>query len=203
MFQDTLGLVLFASTTTNDEDIEKFVDLNVQQLASALEEMIADTIAKGWELDLRRLVRNDPKWSSFVQFLSHTYRLINDHGRFISDTEMLLRRTYAYRRLLVHHPEVAEQLVESTRAYAEQLKSLPAGVISLVDTTGFSPETVVDLLMKKQEMQLPISDWSPSQLFRTGSEGMVSLVGKMLEVPELNIESRGPGEPGNLADIIN
>ena len=203
LFQDTLGLVLFASTTTKDEDIEEYVDKNVQELASALEEMIADTMAKGWELDLKRLVKNDAKWSSFVQFLSHTYRQINDHSRFISDTEMLLKRTYAYRRLSARQPEVAEQLVESTRAYAEQLKNLPAGVASLVDTTGFSPETVVDLLMRKQEMQLPAGEWSPSHLFRTGGESLMNLVGKMLEVPELNIEGRGPGEPGGIAEIIS
>lgn len=202
LFQDTLGLVFFASTTTEDEDIEKFVDMNVQHLASALEEMIADTMAKGWELDLKRLVRNDAKWSSFVQFLSHTYRLINDHSRFLADTEMLLKRTYAYKRLMVHQPEVAEHLLESTRNYAEQLRSLPAGVASLVDTTGFSPETVVDLLTKKNEMQLSLAEWSPSQLFRSGGDGLRNLVGKMLDVRELNIEARGPGE-GSIADIIN
>lgn len=203
LFQDTLGLVLFASTTTKDEDIEKYVDQNVQHLASALEEMISDTMAKGWELDLRRLVKNDTKWSSFVQFLSHTYRLINDHGRFIADTEMLLKRTYAYRRLLAHQPEVAEQLVESTRVYAEQLEKLPKGVVSLVDTTGFSPETVVDLLLKKREMELSPTDWSPSKLFCADSEGLTNLVGQMLEVPELNIKGRGPDEPGSIAAIIN
>ncbi len=203
LFQDSLGLVVFASTTTRDEDVEKFVDASVQHLASALEEMIADTISKGWELDLKRLVKSDAKWSSFVQFLSHTYRQINDHSRFVADTEMLLRRTYAYRRLLVHQPEVAQQLLESTRVYAEQLKRLPAGVASLVDTTGFSPETVVQLLTKKAEMQLPRSEWSPSQLFRTGGEGLRNLVGKMLEVNELSIEGRGVGEPGSLADIIS
>ncbi|MCF6154971.1 MAG: DEAD/DEAH box helicase [Candidatus Brocadia sp.] len=203
LFQDTLGLVLFASTTTQDKDIEVFVDQNVQHLASALEEMIADTMEKGWELDLKKLVKNDLKWSSFVQFLSHTYRLINDHSRFIADTEMLLKRTYAYRRLLTNQPEVAEQLLESTRAYADQLKNLPAGVASLVDTTGFSPETVVDLLMKRKEIQLSPSEWSPSQLFRIGGEGLKNVVGKMLEVGELNIEGRGPGEPGTIAEIIS
>jgi len=203
LFQDTLGLVLFASTTTSDEDIRKYVDSNVQHLSSALEVMISDTMAKGWELDLRRLVKNDSKWSSFVQFLSHSYRQINDHGRFIADTEMLLRRTYAYRRLSEHQPEIADQLIESTRAYAEQLKNLPAGVASLVDTTGFSPETVVDLLMKKQEISLPPAEWSPSKLFRAGGESLLNLVGQMLEVRELNIEGRGPGAPGSLAEIIN
>jgi len=129
--------------------------------------------------------------------------VVNDHARFIADTEMLLRRTYAYRRLIVHQPEVAEQLLESTRSYAEQLKNLPAGVASLVDSTGFSPETVVDLLTAQHEISLQPSEWSPSQLFRTGGEGLTTLVGKMLEVRELDIEGRGRGEPGNLANIIN
>lgn len=202
LFQDSLGLVLFASVTTEDDVVEKYVDLNLVQLASALEEMIADTMDKGWDLDLRRLVRNDAKWSSFVQFLSHTYRQINDHSRFLADTEMLLKRTYAYRRLADHKPQVADQLLQSTRVYAEQLKNLQPGIASLVDTTGFSPETVMDLLMKKQDIQLDTSEWSPSKLFSIGSEGLDRLVGHMLGIQELNIDPRGKGDP-TIAKIIS
>jgi hypothetical protein len=203
LFQDTLGLVLFAAESSTDSDIEQFVDRNVEHLASALEDMIAETIAKGWELDLRRLVRNDAKWSSFVQFLSHTYRQINDHGRFLADTEMLLRRTYAYQRLSKKKPEVAEQLLASTRAYADQLKKLPAGVASLVDTTGFSPETVMELLGKKQEFQMNASEWSPSQLFRSDGTTLQALVGNLLNIRELNLDTRGTQESSSLSEIIN
>jgi hypothetical protein len=121
----------------------------------------------------------------------------------LADTEMLLKRTFAYRRLLVHQPEIAEQLLDSTRAYAEQLKNLPAGVGALVDTTGFSPETVVQMLLTKSDLQLPLGEWSPSALFKTGNQGLMTLVGKMLEVRELNFDARGPGTPGEIANIIN
>lgn len=203
LFQDTLGLILFASQGSVDKDIEGFVNANVEYLASALEAMIAEIIERGWELDLRRLVRNDAKWSSFVQFLSHCYRQINDHSRFLADTEMLLRRTYAYRRLSTYKPEIAEQLLESARAYAEQLRNLPPTVPLLVDTTGFSPETVMELLTKKQEFRLEPSEWSPSRIFRSGGETLKALVGNLLAIRELDIEVRGIQKSESISEIVS
>ena len=108
LFQDTLGLVIFASQQPDDNSLEAYVNEKVIALASALEQMIEDTVERGWDLDLRRLVRNDVKWSSFVQYLAHSYRKIGDHAQFLTDTEKLLKRTYAYHRLSEHQPELAE-----------------------------------------------------------------------------------------------
>lgn len=203
LMQDTLGLVLFASQKRDDPGLEGFVNEKAVALASSLEQMIEDTIEQGWELDLRRLVRNDAKWSSFVQYLAHCYRKIGNHAQFIADTEKLLKRTYAYHRLATHNPEVAEQLIESTRIYAEQLSRAPTGVLTLVDSTGFSPETITELLKDKDEFVLNAEDWSPSRLFRGGGEGMRGLVGALLRVPELNIETIGAGDGKHLASMLD
>lgn len=202
LLHDTLGLVLFASQESEDTALEAYVNEKVVALASALEQMIADTIEKGWDLDLRRLVRNDAKWSSFVQYLAHCYSSIGDHARFLTDTEKLLKRTYAYHRLSEHQPELAEQLVESTRLYAEQLKNLPAGVITLVDSTGFSPESIMDLLNNKDALSLKAEDWSPSRLFQGGGEGMKGLVGALLKVPELSFPAVGRGDGHSIAAML-
>lgn len=202
LFQETLGLVFFASQTADDPKIESFVNVNVVALASALEQMIEDTIAKGWELDLRRLVRNDAKWSSFVQYLSHCYRKINNHTQFLADTEKLLKRTYAYHRLSLYQPEIAEQLIESTRRYAEQLHNLSPGVLTLVDSTGFSPESVMELLNDKASFSMKAEDWSPSRLFQTGGEGMRGLIGALLKVPEIDIPTAGSGSGNSIAEMI-
>jgi hypothetical protein len=202
VLQDSLGLVLFASQRGDDSDLQTYAVQQVQALASALEQMVVEINDLGWELDLRRLVRSDAKWSSFVQFLSHTYRQIGDHGRFIADTEMLLRRTYAYRRLVAHKPDLAEQLVDSAKEYAGHLRNLPAGVASLVDLTGFSPETIADLLKKKDTYSLDVTEWSPSQLFRAGEEGLASLVGSMLGIKELRIDTPRSGDSDSIARLL-
>jgi hypothetical protein len=165
--------------------------------------MIEDTIAKGWELDLRRLVRNDAKWSSFVQYLSHCYRKIGNHTQFLADTEKLLKRTYAYHRLSLHQQEIAEQLIESTRLYAEQLHHLNPGVLTLVDNTGFSPESIMELLNDKSSFNMKPEDWSPSRLFQAGEEGMRSLIGALLKVPEIDIPTMGNGKGNSIAEMIN
>ncbi|MGI6414377.1 MAG: DEAD/DEAH box helicase [Thermoguttaceae bacterium] len=202
LFQDTLGLVIFASQQADDASLEAYVNENVVELASALEQMIRDTVERGWDLDLRRLVKNDAKWSSFVQYLAHSYRKIGDHARFITDTEKLLKRTYAYHRLSAHQPELAEQLIESTRIYAAQLNDLPPGVLTLVDSTGFSPESIMDLLHRKESFSLQAEDWSPSRLFEAGGEGMKSLVGALLRVPELNIPTIGGADGKSIASLL-
>ncbi|MDQ7789485.1 MAG: hypothetical protein RDU41_05460, partial [Clostridia bacterium] len=202
LFQDTLGLVIFASQQPDDDSLEAYVNDKVVELASALEQMIEDTVERGWDLDLRRLVRNDAKWSSFVQYLAHSYRKIGDHAQFLTDTEKLLKRTYAYHRLSEHQPELAEQLIESTRIYAEQLRNLPTGVLTLVDSTGFSPESIMDLLHDKESFSLQAEDWSPSRLFQSGGEGMKGLVGALLKVPELSIPTIGGGDGKSIASML-
>ena len=202
LFQDTLGLVIFASQNPDNANLEDYVNDKVVNLVSALERMIEETVELGWDLDLRRLVRNNAKWSSFVQYLAHCYRKIGDHAQFLTDTEKLLKRTYAYHRLSQHQPELAEQLIESTRIYAEQLNKLPTGVLTLVDNTGFSPESIMDLLSEKESFNLQAEDWSPSRLFEAGGEGMHRLVGVLLKVPELNIETIGGGDGNSIASML-
>jgi len=201
LYQDSLGLVLFASGTSEDRSIEEYVNVQVSELASALEEMLLQVRDLGWELDLRRLVRNDAKWSSFVQFLSHAYRQTGDHARFLADTEKLLKRTFAYHRLSEREPELAEQLLESTRTYAEELSRKPGGVTTLVDLTGFSAESITELLKEKDSFALPLDDWSPSRLFQSGGP-MKDLIGAMLTVPELNLPDTGQGDTASLAGIL-
>jgi len=203
LFQETLGLVIFASQNPDEEKIEDFVNTKVINLASALEQMIEDTIEKGWDLNFRTLVRNDAKWSSFVQYLSHCYRKTNNHTQFLADTEKLLKRTYAYHRLSQHQPEYAEQLIESTRIYAQQLHDLQPGILTLVDSTGFSPESITELLIEKSTFDLKAEEWSPSRLFRAGGEGMRNLIGALLKVREMDIPTVGSGSSATIAEILD
>ena len=74
--------------------------------------------------------------------------------------------------------------------------------MTLVDSTGFSPESIVDLLREKQSFVLQAEEWSPSRLFQSGGEGMRGLVGALLKVPELNIPTVGAGDSRAIASML-
>lgn len=199
--QPELGLVLFAAQHSSDSKIEKFANNSVLSLASALERMVEEVIERGWELDLHRLVRSDVKWSSFVQFLAHAYRQEANHSQFVEDAELLMRRTLGYRRLASTRPEIAEHLLDAVRGYAVNLRKAGPGVTALVDTTGFSPETVSQLLSSKADFELTPEEWSPSNMFRAGGR-LDDVVGQLLKVPELQMTTQPGREEEHLAGAL-
>jgi hypothetical protein len=201
LFQETLGLVVFASVDDEAGEIRSFVGRSVAHLASMLEEMVEDVLKKGWELNLSSLVRSDPRWSSFVQYLAHAYRLAGDHQSFLADTEKLLRGTFGYRRLSQSRPVVAEQLVDATRNYAETLSKMGKGIVSLIDSTGFSGESIMDLLSRRDAFPTDPNAWSPSQLFGASGAALSNLIGALLPVRELRFDIMGPG-PGEVSSVI-
>jgi hypothetical protein len=60
----------------------------------------------------------------------------------------------------------------------------------------------MDLLSDKDSFTLQADDWSPSRLFRAGGEGMKSLVGALLKVPELNFPTIGAGDGKSIASML-
>lgn len=201
LFQDTLGIVAFASQDKNDEAIEEFVMTQVGELVSTLEEMVNDVLRLGWDLNLSSLVKSDSRWTAFGQYLAHSYRQLDDHERFVGDTEKLLRSTWGYRRLEKNHPVAAEQLIDATRDYALSLKKMGGGVLQLVDTTGFSAETVMEILSQKKLIPKEASEWSPSKLF-AASGALPKMIGMLLDVRELGLEAESGRENQRIADVM-
>lgn len=202
LFQDTLGIVAFAAQEEMDPRIVRFVASQVEELASALEQMVNEVLDRGWELNLTSLVRNDPRWSSFVQYLAHAYRQAGDHFRFLADTEKLLLGTWGYRRLQSTRPTAAAQLIDASRRYAETLKKMGAGVLTLVDSTGFSAETVRDLLEQQRQLPRSAEEWSPSRLFRRDATTLADLCEVLLSVPELKLELPPGRDRHHLAQVL-
>jgi hypothetical protein len=202
LFQDTLGIVAFASTDREAVDIQAYIAQQAGELASALEQMVLDVVDRGAELNLNSLVRSDPRWASFAQYLVHAYRLASDHQTFLTDSEKILRATWGYRRLESSRPAAAELLVEATREYATTLNRMGPGVLSLVDSTGFSGESIMDVLSQRELLPDSLPDWSPSQLFAGSSEALKNLFGVLLNVRELDLQSPGGQERQHLANLI-
>jgi hypothetical protein len=94
-------------------------------------------------------------------------------------------------------------LVGGVHAYAERIKGKP---LKLVDSTGFSWESVNHTLMRLSEAKLDKVEWSP-ELFTSRSEDLRRMMGVLLQVPELreNLEEVAGGTHNDgekLANIV-
>lgn len=182
LFQQTLGLVVFVSKEEQNKDIEDFVNKRVEDLVSTLIGMVDEVKGLGSQFGLEELVY-DQRWSSFVRYLAHAYRQINDHQRFLSETEMILRGTLGYQVLTKKDHKKASIILDAVRKYAEKMKATP--YVGLADTTGFSPETVGRIIMQMRDLNLSPQDWHVSRLFGGGSRTLRDLIGVMLSIPEI------------------
>jgi hypothetical protein len=85
------------------------------------------------------------------------------------------------------------------RAYGERIAGKP---LSLVDSTGFSWESVSATLSRLAEERITRDVWDPDQLFRTDNRNLQKLMGILLSVPELRenltAATGGRGPDGDL-----
>lgn len=189
LFQKTLGLVVFACTDKVDLEVETFVKRKVEKLVSTLEKMVEEVEQKGSEFNLKALCY-DERWSSFTQFLVHTYRQINDHQKFLAQAELVLRGTFGYRELERKAPARAKNLLNAVRQYAEEMEKQP-GYLKLADQTGFSPVAVAQTISRLKEVKINQSDWHASRLFSGEAKPLRDLIGIMLSIPELKKSFQG------------
>lgn len=188
--QGQVGVVaLAAADDEKAQKLRKFVDRKVADLNSTLIEMVRQAISQYGALNLHQL-SHQPTWSSFVQFLAHTYRQIGDHSEFASEVEQILRGTLGFQDLRAQSPSWAAELTRSVRDYAEKITGKP---LSLVDSTGFSWESVSSALRRLSDSRITADVWD-EPLYQGSGRPLTDLVGVMLEVPELR---------ENLLPVIN
>ncbi len=202
LHQDSLGLALFASRNELDNDIlQDYVEQQVQDLASYLEEMVNEVLRVGGDLSLETLVQY-PAWSTFSQYIAHAYRVAERPTDFVARSESLLLSTLGYRRLQDTSPHIAQMLLQATRSYANQLQNVNSGVLTLMDRTGFSPRTVQMLFDRSGAIRRNLDEWSPSGLFSSQSQALNALVGVLLQVDELNIDTDSGRFGSNIGQIV-
>jgi hypothetical protein len=179
--QGDLGIVaLVAHNSEKERQIESFVARSVGALNSTLIEMVQQAENQGALLRLESLAWQ-PGWSAFLQYLAHTYRQIGDHERFVSQVEQVLRGTLGFQALRKAHKGWADKLVEGVYRYAERIQGKP---LKLVDTTGFSWESVSNTLVRLNLEKVTSEVWSP-ELFGTRRNDLQRMMGILLAVPEL------------------
>ena len=201
--QEDIGLIVLAGNNdARTEQLKEFIGRSVGELNSTLIEMVQQVAESGRLLKLESL-SFDPGWSSFLQYLAHTYRQIGDHERFAAEVEQVLRGTLGCQALRRSHKGWADQLVRGVYNYAERIKGKP---LNLVDATGFSWESVANTLVRLNEARVTSEVWSPD-LFSERREDLRRMIGVLLEVPELREQLKevtGGQKPdgGMLARII-
>ncbi len=201
--QGSVGIVAMAAKDGQSAAIlRKFIGRQVLALNSKLIEMVKEAIGTGEQIELHKLYYV-PEWSAFLQYLAHTYRQIGGQ-RFANEVELVLRGTLGFQSLRRHHGNWANMLVVGVQAYGERIAGKP---LKLVDTTGFSWESVGMTLSRLSQERISEDVWDANRLFSGRTTDLQKLMGILLAVPELrkNLEAAtgGRGPDGKcLAEMI-
>lgn len=179
--QGDLGIVALAGKdAAKVEQLREFIGNSVAALNSTLIDMVQQAVGSGKLLQLESLAWQ-PGWSSFLQYLAHTYRQIDKHEAFAAQVEQVLRGTLGFQALRKSHKSWADSLVQGVYNYAERIKGKP---LKLVDATGFSWETVSNTLVRVAKAKLTGDVWS-AELFGNRRSDLQRMMGVLLDVPEL------------------
>ncbi len=201
--QGQLGIVALAADNPNKASaLKSFINLNTGDLNSALIKMALEA-AKDLN-ELGSIVYSKPEWSSFLQYLAHTYRQMGEPASFFPQIEQVLRGTLGFEKLRLRHSHIARRLLEGIENYTQYMQE-PGRPLKLVDSTGFSLNSIITILSNKGNINQ--NSWDSETLFDSRSQTLRNMMGILLLVPELrdNLEDAtgGAGKDGSkLADIV-
>lgn len=200
--QGQLGVVAIASDSDEKyQKVKDFINRQTTDLNSALIQLALE--AKGELSTLNKLMFKKPEWSSFLQYLSHTYLQMDKPKDFFDRIELVLRGTFGYEKLKNENSELADALLEGVEKYTQYLQE-PGQPIALVDSTGFSLQSVKQILSKKGNISA--NSWDSSTLYASDNTTLQTMMGVLLSVPELrdNFEAvtGGSSPDGNTLALI-
>lgn len=202
--QGSIGIVAFACTNENKaNELRQFVNRNVEHLNSTLIQMVQDALERWGSLELHELYKQ-PEWSSFVQYLTHSYVQIGNYEKFVSSVEQVLRGTLGFQHLRHQNRESANKLVNSVRQYIEKNHKRP---LSLVDDTGFAWESIGRTLAKLRDENITQEVWNQETLFTNNSPDLRKILNILQDIPELNksLEEAKEGmriKTKHIADVV-
>ena len=171
------GVILLAAHNAEREAaLKEYLASAAEELNSTLIAMVEKALDRFGQLDLARLSFMG-EWSSFVQFITHTYRMVGAET-FSVRVEQVLRGTLGFRELRASRPSWADALVQSVRTYTSRLSGKP---VSLVDSTGFSWESVIATLARMSKGGVG-NELLVDELFSEGSKLLSDTIGVLLKV---------------------
>jgi hypothetical protein len=175
-------IALAADSNLKASKLKEFINIQTGELNSALIRLVAD--AGDLVDDLGRIVYIRPEWSAFVQYLAHTYRQMGQPQAFADQIEQVLRSTFGFSKLRAANASQATRLLNSIRSYADYL-SKPNQPLKLVDSTGFSLQSIKSVMKAAGEQGIGKEVWNAETLFDKKNDTLKKMMGILLKVPEL------------------
>ena len=202
--QGSLGVVtLVAENSDKAEILREFVNRQSGKLNSALVELAKE--AADHLNDLGKIVYKHPQWSAFLQYLAHTYRQMGEPQSFADEIEQVLRNTFGFTKLRVENSSLADNLLHGVYSYTQNIQK-PGQPIKLVDSTGFSLESIRSVFSAAREQGIKADMWNAKSLFSSDNQDLQNMMGVLLKVPELreNLEAvtGGKDPDGNKLAMI-
>jgi replicative superfamily II helicase len=176
-----LGFVALVADDENEErDLEEYINRQTSSLNSALVKLVLEAQEK--LSDLGSVMYNKPQWSSFLQYLAHTYNQMGKPENFNEEVEQILRGTWGFKTLREQNVELTNKLLAGIKNYTTYLqrKGQP---LKLVDSTGFSLDSINSILMSKGNIDA--NSWDSSTLYKADDQTLKDMMGILLSVPEL------------------
>lgn len=202
--QGQLGVVaLVAKDQSGAATLKGFINQQSGELNSAL---IALAMEAGDLMgDLGGIVYSHPEWSTFVQYLAHTYRQMGQPEGFSDEIEQVLRGTFGFEKLRSQNSALANRLLSGIHAYTQYLRE-PGQPLKLVDSTGFSLQSIRTVFGAVRDEGLTRESWNAESLFAPNNQDLQAMMGVLLRVPELreNLEAvtGGNSPDGNKLALI-
>ena len=183
MSQEQLGVIaLVAKDESKVQELSNFVNNQTKELNSTLLQLVDGVIDQ--LDDLGQLVYRYPQWSSFVQYLVYTYNQMGKPSNFADEIEQVMRNTFGYEKLRRRNSKLASRLLSSIRTYSEYIQQ-PEQPVALVDSTGFSLESINRILYQAGQEGITAQSWKPNSLFHKDNDALQKMMGVLLNVPEL------------------
>ena len=181
--QGSLGIVaLIADSDNKVRALQNFIQRQAGELNSALIKLANE--AGELLSDLKNIVYKHPEWSTFVQYLAHTYRQMGEPDGFADQIEQVLRGTFGFEKLRVQNSSLANRLLEGIHTYTQFLQE-PGQPLKLVDSTGFSLQSIRTVLAAASEERISGATWNPESLFQHNNQDLQGMMGILLKVPKL------------------
>ncbi|HEU4511374.1 MAG TPA: DEAD/DEAH box helicase [Pyrinomonadaceae bacterium] len=202
--QGSLGIVaLVAENTAKANTLRKFINRQSGELNSALI-ALADE-ASDLLSDLTGIVYKYPEWSTFVQYLAHTYQQMGAPASFADEIEQVLRGTFGFDKLRTQNSQLANKLLQGIHSYTDYLQR-PGQPLKLVDSTGFSLQSIRTVLSAASAERINSESWNSESLFLHDNQVLQGMMGVLLRVPELRenlkVATGGPDPDGNRLALI-
>lgn len=181
--QGSLGVVaLVADNKSKLTTLRNFINQQSGALNSALIRLSKE--AHDMLNDLGGIVYRYPEWSTFVQYLAHTYRQMGEPESFADEIEQILRGTFGFEKLRNQDVSLANRLLDGIRNYTNYLRE-PGQPLKLVDSTGFSLQSIRTVFNAVTEEGIQDQVWNANSLFRSDNSDLQGMMGVLLKVPEL------------------